>query len=390
MERRLKILLVGGGSGGHLTPLIAIANSIKKQRPVAEVLHIGQSGELLQDIIDNGLMDKSYSITAGKFRRYNGESFLQHLLDFKTLVLNFRDFFRFLLGTLQAIRLLRKLKPDVIMLKGGFVCVPVGLAARMLRIAYITHDSDAVPGLANKLTAKHAVYNAVALEKSIYPYDQAKTISVGIPIQEQFTLVTDQVKKQAKSDLGIQSDHPVLFCVGGGLGAQNLNNSILKICKSLLSEITDLKIIHLTGKKLFQETKISYGKTLNEAELKNIKLIDFSVELYKLSAASDIVITRGGATNIAEFAAQAKPCIVVPNPVLTGGQQLHNAKVLKDKQAAVIVSENDEEALKSAVMKLFGNKELSTKIADNLNILFSNDSADKIAELLIDEAEKKA
>lgn len=383
-----KIMIVGGGSGGHLTPVIAVANSLKIHDPLVEVVHVGQKNEGLQDVVDNNSINETYSITAGKFRRYHGESTLSHLLDIKTMLLNIRDFFRFMYGTVEAWFLLGMVKPNSIMLKGGFVSVPVGYAARLRRIPYLTHDSDAVPGLANRLTSKYAVYNTTALPAEFYPYDQTKTIQVGIPIRKEFkeVLITD--KNKAKEALGIDRNGKVLFSVGGGLGAQKINESLVSSSKFLLESNSDLTIIHLTGKKLFGETADSYKHTLSKDQLKRVNMIDFTTELYKYSTAADIVLTRAGATNIAEFAAQAKPCIVIPAPHLTGGQQLHNANVLAKAEAAIILQEDELDELGKTindVLKL-SDKDRE-KLGKKLHGLAVYDSADKLANLLLEMAE---
>ncbi len=376
-------MIVGGGSGGHLTPIIAVAESIKKQDSNTEVLHVGQKNEGLKEVVENEYIDHSYSITAGKFRRYHGESFVTHLLDIKTLLLNVRDLFRFIYGTFEAWILLGKVKPSSIMLKGGFVSVPVGYAARLRKIPYLTHDSDAVPGLANRLTASHAVYNTTALPAELYPYNQSKTIQVGIPIRKEYTKVSSEDKVAAKKNLNIEANHKVLLSVGGGLGAQRLNTALVEASKNLVGDGKNLEIIHLTGKKLFEETEEMYKSALTKEQLGYIHLVDFTNELFKLSRAADIVLTRGGATNIAEFAAQAKPCIVVPNPVLTGGQQLHNAKVLSDANAAVIVGEDELSTLENDITDLLNKSEAEKeKLGNELNKLAVYDSADKLSTLL--------
>jgi UDP-N-acetylglucosamine--N-acetylmuramyl-(pentapeptide) pyrophosphoryl-undecaprenol N-acetylglucosamine transferase len=381
----LKIMIVGGGSGGHLTPVVAVADSLKQLHPPIIVIHVGQRGEGLNEVVDSPSIDDSYEITAGKFRRYHGESFLSHLLDVKTWLLNIRDFFRFLRGTIEAYNLLGKTRPSSIMLKGGFVCVPVGFAARLRRIPYITHDSDAVPGLANRMTAKHAVYNTTALPANIYPYNQSKTKQVGIPIRKEFSEVSPKELPELKEKIGIDSKKTVIFSVGGGLGARRVNHALVKASKKILEPENNCYLIHLTGKKLFNETEKLYQKTLDSKQLKDVQLIDFSTELYKYSAAADIVLTRAGATNIAEFAAQAKTCIVIPNPILTGGQQMHNAKVLSDVNAAIILQEENLKDLDKVVLETIAlTTETKQAYGSSLHKLAIYDSADKLAKLLIE------
>ena len=376
-------MLVGGGSGGHLTPLIAVATAIKKQNPDTKIIDVGQRGEDLSEITNHSSIDEWYSIHAGKFRRYHGESFISHLLDIKTLLLNARDLFKFLVGTVQSYRLLAKLRPDSIMLKGGFVSVPVGIAARLRGVPYITHDSDAIPGLANRLTAKAAKYNTTAMPPDGYPYPPAKTVQVGIPLQNEFEFVSGEAKKQAKIGLGFSSESPVLFCVGGGLGAQKVNEAVAAAAPKLLYEVPTLTIIHLTGKKMFIETQQMYAKVLNKEQIVRVKLLDFSTELYRLSAAADLVITRAGATNIAEFAVQGKPCIVIPAPHLTGGQQLHNAKLLENRKAAIILQENEIDKLAETAIEILRSKEKSLLLGDTLHKVSMSGASEKLADILL-------
>jgi UDP-N-acetylglucosamine--N-acetylmuramyl-(pentapeptide) pyrophosphoryl-undecaprenol N-acetylglucosamine transferase len=384
------IMIVGGGSGGHLTPIVAVAESLKGIDKDIKVVHVGQKGEGLQEVVNSNVIDVSYAITAGKFRRYHGESLLAHLLDVKTLLLNLRDFFRFIFGTFEAWRLLGRVKPQSIMLKGGFVSVPVGYAARLRKIPYLTHDSDAVPGLANRLTAKHAVYNTTALPADVYPYEESKTIQVGIPIRKEYTEVKLNDLGEYKKKIGFPLDSKILFCVGGGLGAQRINHALAKASNEILTREEKAVIIHLTGKKLYAETKKLYAESLSSEQMNNIVLIDFTNELFNYSAAADVVLTRGGATNIAEFAAQAKPCIVVPAPHLTGGQQLHNAKVLEDNNAAVVLLEESLHRLDDTVIDLM-NQSASERnsLGKALHKLAVYDSADKLAILLTEIAEEK-
>lgn len=382
----MKIIVAGGGSGGHLTPLLAIASALKNIDKNIEVIHIGQKGDSLQSVTDHKNIDQTVAITAGKFRRYNGESFLQHITDFKTIALNIRDFFRFIAGTYQAWRSLGKIKPDAVFLKGGFVCVPVGYAARLRKIPYITHDSDAIPGLANRLTAKDAVYNTTALNPDQYPYKQSKTLQVGIPVRSEFRLVTEKDKQEAKVKLGYPVDSKLIFSVGGGLGALNLNKALAMAAVELLDD-QECYIIHLSGRANYDQTLKFYQEFVgSSAKMKRVNVIDFSSQLFDLSAAADLVVTRAGATNIAEFAIQGKPCVVIPAPHLTGGQQLHNAKVLEGNKAAAIVQETHLNQLAQVIKDLLYDKTKLDNYSKSIRKIAVENSAEKIAQLLIDIA----
>ena len=383
----MKIILVGGGSGGHLTPLVAVADAIKNEGKNIEVVVIGQRKENLKEVFEHDSISAVHKVYAGKFRRYHGESFISHILDVKTLYFNVRDFFRFIIGTLQSIVLLFRLKPDVIFLKGGFVSVPVGLAARLWKIPYVTHDSDAIPGLANRITSKHAEKNLVAMDEHNYPYPKEKIVKVGLPLRPEFTYVDAKLKSEYRKKLGLKDKDFVLFSVGGGLGAQKLNHALIANTEALLKEKKNLKIIHISGKKLHKETLHAYENTVSKHEMNRVVVVDFTTELYRYSGAADLVLTRAGATNLAEFSLQGKACLIVPNPVLTGGQQLHNARLIEKHKAAVILGESELAKLGSRLSEMINRKPKDLKIlGDNFAKLNDQNSAKKISKILIDLA----
>jgi UDP-N-acetylglucosamine--N-acetylmuramyl-(pentapeptide) pyrophosphoryl-undecaprenol N-acetylglucosamine transferase len=388
-SQKIDYMLVGGGSGGHITPLLAVASALKEKKPNCVIGVIGQKGEHLKEAFKDSPVDTVFYISAGKFRRYHGESVISHLLDFKTIALNIRDLFRFIKGTFDAKRLLKKTAPRAIFLKGGFVSVPVGYAARKHKIPYITHDSDAIPGLANRLTSKYAAYNTTALPAENYPYPAAKAKMVGIPLRPEFSLVTEKNKQEFREELGIKSSAPVIFCTGGGNGSRTLNELLAGISADLLKKFPDLVILHLTGKKLVDSTRDLYVRVLGADRVKNIQLFGFYPELYKLSGASDVVIARAGATNLAEFAVQGKAAVVVPSPFLTGGQQLHNAQILKKSEATMVVDEGDEKGLLESVQLLLSDQKQNQKYATNIQNLAVSDAASQIAVILQEIATSK-
>lgn len=378
-----KIMMVGGGSGGHLTPLLAVAVVLKATNPAVRVVVVGQRNENLQEVVAHSSIDQVYGISAGKFRRYHGESLFAHIRDIKTIALNTRDFFRFMHGIGEAWRLLGRERPDVIMLKGGFVCVPVGIAARFRKIPYITHDSDAIPGLANRIVAKHARFNTTAMPAHVYPYKPGKTLQVGIPLRQEFTLVSAEQQIQFKQKLGIAATVPVLCCIGGGLGAQKLNHALAHISRDLLTRYQDLVILHVAGQKTYQETLQLYQRQLASPLLDRVRVFDFYNDLYELSGAADVVLSRAGATSIAELAVQGKPCVIVPNPVLTGGQQLHNARALQKAEAALVVDEDNTDEIQRSLEKLLDSEELRVSYSEHVLKLAYEHSAETIVKLLL-------
>ena len=382
----MTIVLTGGGSGGHITPLLAVAHELKIQQPAVRLVYIGERGGRLGDIASaHEAIDESRLIFAGKLRRYHGEGFKQ-LLDIPTLLKNIRDIFLVLIGLAQALYRLIRLKPQVIFAKGGFVCLPVGLAAAMLRIPYITHDSDAIPGLANRLVARWTKVHTVALGKELYPYPSEKTIQVGVPVAHDFKPVTDELKRQYREELQIPQAKQVVFVTGGGLGALRLNNAVAVIAQQLLTQFPKLYLLHATGRGQEERVKTSYDH-LSEDMRRRIIVKDFVRDLYRYSGAADVVVTRGSATALMEFATQGKACIAVPNPLLTGGHQLKNAEYFKQLDSIEVVSEKDLQqnpmALFTMLNRLLQHPEEAKKLAKGLATLARPDAAAKLAELLL-------
>lgn len=305
---------------------------------------------------------------------------------------NLRDAVFVLIGLWQSFWLLRDLKPDVIFVKGGFVGVPVGLAAAALRIPYITHDSDALPGLANRIIAPWAKVHTVALPKEVYSYPVDKTVTVGVPLAHHYRPFTKQEAAVAREQIGIEPNGTMLLVTGGGLGAQRLNTAVAACVPDLLERYPGLTIVQLAGRANETDLRQHYNKLLPAEYQKRIVVKGFITNLHVYSGAADVVVTRAGATSIAEFAAQKKACIVVPNPLLTGGHQLKNAKVLADRKAVLLVSEEklrqDEHALMPPLVELLDNPKRASQLGERLAQLDTGDSAKRLAMVLLEQAEK--
>jgi UDP-N-acetylglucosamine--N-acetylmuramyl-(pentapeptide) pyrophosphoryl-undecaprenol N-acetylglucosamine transferase len=335
------VVLTGGGSGGHITPILAVAAELKHRQPAVHIIYIGQRGDQLGDVpAHDPNIDETYTVLAGKFRRYHGEGFRQ-LLDIPTMLLNIRDFFFVLAGIMQSWRLMGRLKPDVIFTRGGFVSVPVALGAALRRIPYITHDSDPIPSLANRIIAPWAKVHAVAMPAALYPYKRTKTVTTGIPLHKEFKPVTAALQKQYRNELKIPKAARLLFIIGGGLGSQRVNYAVADALPHLLRDFEDLRVVHVVGRANQAEMQQSYLAALPPEEQGRVQIMGFIPDVYRYSGAADIVITRAGATNLAEFALQGKACIVVPSSFLAGGHQIKNAEYLAEQGAATVITEDE-------------------------------------------------
>jgi UDP-N-acetylglucosamine--N-acetylmuramyl-(pentapeptide) pyrophosphoryl-undecaprenol N-acetylglucosamine transferase len=391
---RPTIVVTGAGSGGHITPLLAVTAELRKQNPDARIFYVGQRGDKLGDIpAADPNIDAAYTVYAGKFRRYHGEG-LRQLLDIKTLLLNCRDAIFVLIGLLQSWRLLRTLRPNVIFIKGGFVGVPVGLAAAALHQPYVTHDSDAIPGLANRIIAKWAHTHAVALPEEVYRYPANKTVTTGIPLQKEFKPITPELKRGYRKELAIPDQAKVLFIIGGGLGSQRINSAVHDILPHLLREIPDLYVLQVVGRANETEIQAEYKAMLPVAVYNRVTVFGYTNEVHRLSGAADVVVTRAGATNLAEFALQGKACIVIPSPFLTGGHQLKNANYLYEQRAADVLPEaellDDPNRLAKKISVLVNDPNEQKLLAKNLAQFAKPDAARRLAKLLLEVTKEKA
>jgi len=307
---------------------------------------------------------------------------MKSFFDIKTNLLNFRDFFRFIRGIWQSYFLIGRLKPSIIFTKGGYVCAPLGISAGLRGVPYITHDSDAMVSLAHRMISQKAELHLTAMPANYYlQYPKNKTVQVGVPIRAEYAEVSDSAKIESKKLLGFDETNKVLLVVGGGLGAKNINTAIVDGSVELLSD-PSLVIVHITGHKLFKEVQTKYA-SLN-IDKNRIICMPFSDKLYKYSAMADVIITRAGATNMAELSAQAKACIIVPNPLLAGGHQLKNAEVFENADSAIIVSEERiSSSLISTAIDLLNNPDRQKVLSMNLKKNAVLDASDKIAEILV-------
>lgn len=286
-------------------------------------------------------------IMAGKFRRYNHLSLIQHLTMPGVVIPNLVDTAKVAIGFIQSTFKLLVWRPDVIFLKGGFVCLPVGWAARLLRIPYIIHDSDAHPGLTNRLLAKHAERIATGAPLKYYSYPESKTKYVGIPVSQDFRVYSESEKRQIRKDLGLQEDRPLVVVTGGGLGAKRINDATV-YAREMYADITN--VVLLAGSAQFKELRQQLG-----VDTKKFRLYPFVQPsmMRQLMAAADVVVTRVGATTMLELAALGKATVMVPNARLTGGHQVKNAQVYTESNAGVMVEEFDDQDVERLANDIF-------------------------------------
>ncbi|MCQ2509008.1 MAG: undecaprenyldiphospho-muramoylpentapeptide beta-N-acetylglucosaminyltransferase [Lachnospiraceae bacterium] len=324
------IILTGGGTAGHVTPNIALIPSLKEAG--YKISYIGSKGGMEQKLIEE-LGIPYYGISSGKLRRY---------FDLK----NFTDPFRIVKGLFEAKSIIKKLKPDVIFSKGGFVTVPVVVAGKQCKVPVLIHESDMTPGLANKLAIPSATTVCCNFPETIKTLPEGKAVVTGTPIRQEL-LAGDPQK--GKEFCGFTEDNPVILIIGGSLGSVVVNDAVRGILPDLLP---DFQIVHLCGK---DKTDKSLVGTPGYVQYEYIK-----DELPDLFALADIVISRAGANAICELSALAKPNLLIPlSAKASRGDQILNARSF-EKQGFSMVMEEEEitnEKLLEAVRDLYENKE---------------------------------
>jgi UDP-N-acetylglucosamine--N-acetylmuramyl-(pentapeptide) pyrophosphoryl-undecaprenol N-acetylglucosamine transferase len=367
---------------------LSLARELKSLSPDCQIIYIGHKGDDFDSFKQSGhQFDFMVFITAGKFRRYHGRP-LGGVFQPKTLGLNIIDFLRLPRSIWSSYKVLRKFKPDIVFSKGGFVAVPVGFAARLRRIPILTHDSDAAPGLANRIVGRWAKVHATGLPAHYYPYRNSTIEYVGIPIDERVRRVTPKLQKSAKQRQGLPKDAVVLLVSGGGNGSRHLNDLMLAVAEELLSTHLPLHIIHLTGANWESEVKSGYKK-LPKTEQARVQVSGYSADFYQLVAAADLVLTRAGATTLAELAAAGKCCIVMPAPFLAGGHQLKNANELTKHDAAVVLpNEADADELLATINNLLSSDTRRFELARNIFALAKPNASTNLARLILKIAQK--
>lgn len=321
----MKILFTGGGSGGHIFPLIAIAREIRRIYPKKDLqLHYVGPEEEFANIM---LSQEDFIVTkisSGKIRRYfSVENFIDLL-------------FKIPLGLIQSVFVLLKLRPELVFSKGGSGSIAVTLAARLLKIPVFLHESDVVPGLSNQKTSNWAKKVFVSFEKTEY-FDPKKIILTGNPIRKE---ILEGDKAKAGEIFGISFQKPIFLFIGGSQGAEVINDFIMNAINRLLK---DYEIIHVTGQQNFKEVDAEALAVADKELIKYYHPIAFLTEekIKHAYKAADLIISRAGSGSIFEIAAVGKPSILVPLPSSAGDHQSKNAYAYASAGATMVLEQDN-------------------------------------------------
>lgn len=369
---------MGGGSGGHVTPAIAVINEIAKIRgnrtlTVRFVCDRAFEVQTRQIVASATVPIEVSVIAAGKLRRYKHFRFVDYLTTPSVIFKNIVDIAKTVTGTLQALWLLVRFRPDVVFAKGGYVCLPVGWAARLARVPVVIHDSDARPGLTNRLLAPFATTIATGYPRENYHYDPAKTIYTGVPVRDE-GVQTDG--NDVREHYGIAESTRLVVAFGGGLGSRSVNRAMCDGVDQFSRHA--IAVILVAGKDHADEateTVRGHGQFTVEGFIAG--------GLGKLMKAADVVVTRASATALQELAEYKKPAIIIPARQLN--DQNKNAEVFEAKQAVKVLTDDALEAgeLPNAVVALVDDTDEQAQLSRNIASFARPAAAHDVAELVI-------
>lgn len=358
-----KIIMTGGGTGGPVTPLLAVADLLRKTDPAYEFLWLGTTSGPEKAMVEAKQIPFSH-IASGKWRRYFS---LQ----------NFFDIFNIIFGFVQSLIKLSNEKPGLVMSAGGFVSVPIVWAAWILRIPVFIHQQDVRPGLANKLMSPFAKVITVTFEKSLNDYGK-KALWTGNPVRTEFKERSkDENKDKGFEVFSFKKNLPVILVVGGGTGSLAIN---MLLTKSLPDLTKYAQVIHVTGAK---NTGSHPLKWVDKENSENYKAYDFLDE-YMMSHAlhiADVVISRCGMGFLTELSFLEKASILLPLP---DSHQIDNANLFREKEAAMVLDQNliSSSELTKHIKKLLRDDALRRRMQDNISSIIKKDAEEYIVNLI--------
>ena len=360
----MKVLMTGGGTGGHVYPAIAIANTIKNNIPKAEIAFVG-TPKGIENKICRAAGYNIFHVEVKGIKRSLSPS-------------NVKALYLAVTSPMKAKSILRSFKPDVVVGTGGYVSWPIIKAAVSEGIPTVLHESNVYPGLTvRKLQDKvdSVLLNFEDTAKYLKKAEKENILCVGNPLRCEFETVT---KSEARKKLGIPENARVLLSYGGSRGSQRMNETLVEVMKLLNDKGSDIIHIHSTGDigaAAFKEKFAEYGLENN----KNIKVYPYIHNMPDTMAAADLIICRAGAMTVSEISMMKKAAIFIPSPNVVENHQYKNAKLLSDKDAAVVIEEKNLSPLGlcSVIEKVLGDNKMRETMEENV-CQFSNLSANRL------------
>jgi UDP-N-acetylglucosamine--N-acetylmuramyl-(pentapeptide) pyrophosphoryl-undecaprenol N-acetylglucosamine transferase len=363
MKKQIKIIVSGGGTGGHIYPAISIANALKQKIENCEILFVGAEGKMEMEKVPAA----GYKIVGLPIRGLQRSLSKENLKFFPRLFKSLR----------KAKKVVKEFQPDVVIGVGGYASGPLLHVASKLGIPTLIQEQNSYAGITNKLLAKKAKKICVAYDGMERFFPKEKILLTGNPVRKDLINIA-QKNKEAKEYFKLDPQKKVILIVGGSLGARTINNSVL----NALDQIKDseVQLIWQTGKFYFDKVK----EELKSWDLDNVKVFDFVSRMDLAYAAADIVISRAGAGTISELCLVEKPSILVPSPNVAEDHQTQNAMALVKKNAALMVKDVEaQQKLIKEALSLIKDADLLEELAKNSKALAKPKAADDIANEIL-------
>ena len=361
----LKIVISGGGTGGHIYPAIAIAKKILEKNKDSKILFVGAKGRMeMEKIPEEGFSIIGLEVVG-----------IQRSLSLKSIFKNLKFPFLLLKSLKNAKKILEDFKPDVVVGVGGYASGPTLRMAHSLNIPTLIQEQNSYAGLTNKWLSKKANKICVAYENMNQFFDESKLILTGNPVRKDIENLNSKVD-EAKKYFNVLKSEKVILVLGGSLGAMSINEGIIKSISILNDQ--PVKLIWQVGKRYFNKI----NDQLTQINMKNIHPLPFIKRMDLAYAVSHIVISRAGALSISELTLAGIPSILVPSPNVSEDHQTKNAMSLVSKSAAILVKDDQTEKLLSVAIELLKNKEQLTEISKNAkNLGKPNATNDIVSEI---------
>lgn len=360
----MKVLIAGGGTGGHINPGLAIAKYIKQKEDEAEITFVGTKRGLETKLVPR----EGFPLETITVRGFKRKLSLDTLIAVKELIQSF----------FQASRLLKRIKPDVVVGTGGYVCGPVLYMAAKKGIPTLIHESNAFPGVTNKLLAKHVNYVAISFKDAEkYFKNKSKLVLTGNPVRQE---LFNANREGVLANLDIVEGKPLIVAMGGSRGARKINETIADMLNNYFKG--EFNLIFATGEAQFDD--INSTIKVDEKYRNMVKVVPYIYNVDQVYVASDLMICRAGAITISELQTIGIPSILIPSPYVTANHQEHNARSLERDGGAVVILENELNAdlLYKQICSLISNKDVLKKMSRSAAKNRVPDSLEKIYHLI--------
>lgn len=358
--RKLKFILSGGGTGGHIYPAIAIANELKSRFPDAEFLFVGAQDKMeMQKVPQSGYAIEGLWI-AGLQRKLTLQNAMFPL--------------KLVSSLLKSRQIIKKFKPDVVIGTGGFASGPLLQTANTLNIPTVIQEQNSYPGITNKLLSKKANAICVAYENLEQFFPKNKIVFTGNPVRQDI-LDIDSKRSEALSYFNLDENKKTLLVIGGSLGARRINQLIAKEIDFLRNN--NLQIIWQCGNLYMADYK-------HFSDVENVQVVSFIDRMDLIYAAADFVISRAGASSVSELCLVGKPTIFIPSPNVAEDHQTKNAKAIVDKNGALLIKESElDEKFESVFNKLIHDENLQNSLSENMKKLAKPNATKDIVEQIV-------